>query len=260
MGQLTELKAELRECHRRLEPLKPIRIEIDLLRRRLARLPLGELDMPEFYADFEERFRGPQELIRERAEYYLQFVESAGAGTPNAPVLDLGCGRGEWLNLLREHGKAAHGIDVNAPFLDRCRADGLEVTRADALQHLEACEPASLGAVTGFHIIEHMPACEQIRLVQLAFRALRPGGVLILETPNLDHLKVAAHDFYLDPTHVRPVPAGLLDFTARHVGFSDVRTEGRSPGSDGEAAQGWSCYKDLALIAFRSAVDAEEGK
>jgi O-antigen chain-terminating methyltransferase len=260
IGQIAAVKAQWQECRRGLGQLKPMKLELDLLRRRMAGLRPGQLDLPSFYADFEKRFRGEQQMVRERQQYYLQFIDEAGAGTPEARVLDLGCGRGEWLTLLREHNKFAHGVDLNDPFLDLCRGRGLEVTKADALEYLTTCEPASLGAVTGFHIIEHMVAFEQIRLVQLAFRALRPGGVLILETPNLENLQVAAHDFYLDPTHVRPVPAKLLDFTARQVGFGDVRTEGRAPCEDGDAAQGWSRYQDLALIAFRSAAEAEEGK
>ena len=256
LGRFEPVKADLSELHRRLDKLQPIRVELDVLRRRLARLQPAELDLPEFYADFEERFRGAPELTRERQQDYLPFIEAAGAGTLEAPVLDLGCGRGQWLTLLREHGKFARGVDLNEPLLDRCRELGLQVTQANALQDLEACEPGSLGAVTGFHLIEHMPAYEQIRLVQLAFRALRPGGVLILETPNLDHLTVAARDFYLDPARVRPVPGELLEFAARQFGFGDVRTEGRSPGDDREAAQGWSRYEDLALIAIRPAAAA----
>jgi SAM-dependent methyltransferase len=253
----------------RLEELTPVPGRLDEVSRRLLQLetlggqdsslprPEGQLELPArdedgFYAKLEERFRGPTDEIRRNQEHYIPLIDAAGAGTVESPILDLGCGRGEWLGLLRSQGKNARGIDVNEVFIDLCRRQNLPVTRDDALEHLASMASGSLGAITGFHIVEHLSGSSQIRLIQLAFRALRPGGVLILETPNPEHLSVAALRFYLDPTHVRPIPAPLLEFMARHAGFTDVRIERRAPSGDGEAAQGWSQFQDYALIAFRA--------
>lgn len=249
--QIEEGAAGLVHHSKRLTQVGAMQVELDLLSRRLDRLAPVPSGDDGFYADLEDRFRGSTEEICKRQEFYVPFIQAAGAGTAEAPVADLGCGRGEWLGLLRDHGLTAYGVEQNTVFLDRCDQENLALKREDVFFHLESVPPASLGAITGFHIIEHLPANQQIRLVQLAFRALRPGGVLILETPNPEHLSVAALRFYVDPTHVRPVPAVLLQFIAEHAGFREIRIERRSPSRDGEASQGWSQYQDYALIAVR---------
>ena len=231
--------------------LGPMRVELDVMARRLDRIAASPAGQDEFYASLEDRFRGSPEEIRERQEHYLPFVQAASAGTPGAPVLDLGCGRGEWLGLLKNRGLVGYGVEANEIFVSRCRREELKVERDDVLRHLESLPPASVGAVTGFHIIEHLPGDQQIRLAQLTFRALRPGGVLVLETPNPEHLSVAALRFYLDPTHIRPVPQALLEFIVRYAGFDNVCIEHRDPSGDGEAAQGWSRFQDYAVIAIR---------
>ena len=251
LSQIENGKAELELHSERSAQIGPLKVELDVLSRRLDRIAPFPAGQDELYASLEDRFRGSTDEIRERQEYYVPFVQAAEAGTPEAPVADLGCGRGEWLSALRNHGKIAYGIDLNEVFIDRCQREGLTIKRDDALHHLESIVPASLGAVTGFHIIEHLPGDQQIRLVQLAFRALRPGGIMILETPNPEHLSVTALRFYLDPTHLRQVPIALLQFLAEHTGFQDVRIERRSPSGDGEASQGWSQYQDYAVIAVR---------
>ena len=251
LSQIENGKAEVELHSERSAQIGPLKVELDLLSRRLDRIAPFPAGQDELYASLEDRFRGSTDEIRERQEYYVPFVQAAEAGTPEAPVVDLGCGRGEWLSILRNHGKVAYGIDLNEVFIDRCQREGLTVKRDDAFHHLESVVPASLGAVTGFHIIEHLPGDQQIRLVQLAFRALRPGGIMILETPNPEHLCVTALRFYLDPTHLRQVPIALLQFLAEHTGFQDVRIERRSPSGDGEASQGWSQYQDYAVIAVR---------
>lgn len=246
-----------RELHSdQLAQIRPLKVKVDVISRRLDEIAPIFAGQDEFYASLEDRFRGSTEEIRKRQEHYVSFVQAAEAGIPEAPVLDIGCGRGEWLSLLQDHGKTAYGIELNEVFLARCRQEKLNVRQDEALQHLESLVPASLGAITGFHVIEHLPTNQPIRLVQLAFRALRPGGVLILETPNPEHLSVAALRFYLDPTHVRPIPPALLEFIARHAGFDNVRIEHRGPSRDGEAAQGWSRFQDYAVIAVRPKDDS----
>lgn len=177
------------------------------------------------YVAFEEQFRGPRELIRERALPYIDIVRAAGAGTPEAPVLDLGCGRGDWLDVLREHSLVARGVDSNRVFLDLCRGRGLEVIDGDVLEVLRGIGDASVGAITGMHIAEHLPFEILVALLDEARRVLRVGGVLALETPNPENLWVASHWFYMDPTHRNPLPPEALRWIVEARGFADARIE-----------------------------------
>lgn len=169
------------------------------------------------YFELERRYRGTEEEIGERIAAYLPFLEAAGG-----PVLDLGCGRGEALALLRDHGVAARGVDGSGRMVALCRERGLEAEEGDLFAALAAAPPQSLGAVVSFHVVEHLPAVALDRLVRLAWRALRPGGVLILETPSPLSVVVAARNFWLDPTHVRPVHPESLRLLFELSGFDPV--------------------------------------
>jgi SAM-dependent methyltransferase len=160
-----------------------------------------------FYPTLEHHFRGSTEDLRERLGAYQRWIQDL----PKGPVADLGCGRGEWLELLGEWGLAATGVDLNAPNVAGMRARGLDVHHADALAWLQAQPESSLAAVTSFHVIEHLPFGVLLRLVQEARRVLIPGGRLIMETPNPENVIVATQTFWLDPTHVRPLPPALLE-------------------------------------------------
>ena len=139
---------------------------------------------------------------------------------PGGKVLDLGCGRGEWLELAQSYGFAAHGVDLDEGMLADCFARGLSVTHGDAIEYLAGEADGSLAIVSGFHIAEHLPFEVLQRLYREAQRALRPGGFLILETPNAENLHVGSLTFHMDPTHNKPLPPGLLSFLARHYGFA----------------------------------------
>jgi len=171
------------------------------------------------YLELERRHRGTEEEIRERITAYLPWLTSLPEG---APVLDLGCGRGETLALLRDHGIAAHGVDSSARMVGLCRERELEAVEGDLFATLEGLAEASLGAVVSFHVIEHLPGAALDRLVRLAWRALKPGGVLILETPNPLSMIVAARNFWLDPTHIRPVHPDSLKLMYELAGFDPV--------------------------------------
>ncbi|MFQ5351401.1 MAG: class I SAM-dependent methyltransferase, partial [Thermoanaerobaculia bacterium] len=158
------------------------------------------------YLELEERFRGVEEEISRRVAVYLPYLERG------EEVLDLGCGRGELLALLGERGVSARGVDSSDEMIRRCREQGLTAENADLLAALEATPEQSLGGVISLHVIEHLPSSSLPRLAALAWRALRPGGVLILETPNPMSLVVAARNFWLDPTHQRPVHPKMLSF------------------------------------------------
>lgn len=168
------------------------------------------------YLELERRFRGTPEEIRERLAPYVERL--AGRGE----VLDLGCGRGESLQLLDEAGISARGVDGSASMVEECRKRGLTAERGDLFAALAAAEPGSLGGVVSFHVIEHLPATAVDRLVRLAFRALAPGGLLILETPNPLSMVVAARSFWIDPTHLRPIHPETLQLSCRLAGFEPV--------------------------------------
>ena len=174
------------------------------------------------YASFEDRYRGTRAEIKERQRIYLSRLNAATAAADQAPVVDIGCGRGEWLELLKEAGIAGRGFDLNRVAVEESRARGLNVELADGLEALAALAPRSCSAVTGFHIIEHLPFESVVKLLDEALRVLRAGGVLILETPNPANLLVAAERFYLDPTHQKPCVPLTVQFVAEQRGLVNV--------------------------------------
>lgn len=192
-------------------------------------------ELEAFYAGFEDRFRGERADIKGRVQPYVAEVEAAHRATGDAPVLDIGCGRGEWLEVLREHGVAARGIDSNAAMVARCRELGLEAAEAEALEHLRGAEGDSLGAITAFHVIEHVWFPDLVALFDEALRALRPGGVVLVETPNPETLAVGAFTFWYDPTHRRPLPPEMVRYTAEARGFERARIVRLHPFAEWEA-------------------------
>jgi len=189
-----------------------------------AGLPAGEPPLPEsLYAFFEERFRGSPESIAEKQRFYLPLVR----GLPG-PVLDAGCGRGEFLRLLKAEGIPARGIETSGLAVAASRAAGLDVSEGDAVEHLAGQPGESLGGVVAFQVVEHWPAAATFRFLTEARRTLAPGGVLIVETVNTDSL-AAMNAFYLDPSHVRPVPPQALAFLCEAAGFRDIRVEFLAP-------------------------------
>lgn len=173
-----------------------------------------------FYRAFEEKYRGSRDLIISRLTVYLEFVQPLLQVYTSGKVLDLGCGRGEWLELMLEQGFDALGVDLDDGMLQACRERNLNVENAEAISFLQDLPESSLCIVSGFHIAEHLPFEKLRLLVKEALRVLVPGGLLILETPNPENLYVGANSFYLDPTHQRPIPSGLLSFLSEYHGFS----------------------------------------
>lgn len=173
----------------------------------------------DFYRAFEEKFRGPREVIKSRLQVYLPFIQPLRQYWPDAMAVDVGCGRGEWLELLAEQGFEAQGVDLDDAMLAACRELNLKVHTADALSFLQDLPDDSQAIVSGFHIAEHLPFDVLQELVSQALRVLKPSGLLILETPNPENLVVSASSFYLDPTHKRPLPPLLLSFLAEFAGF-----------------------------------------
>lgn len=173
-----------------------------------------------FYKAFEDRYRGSREIIGKRLRAYLPFITPLAVLHRPARALDIGCGRGEWLELAAAAGFEAHGVDIDDAMLSACRERGLLVQTADGLKTLRTMADASLAMVSAFHVVEHI-AFDDVRvLIAEALRALQPGGLLILETPNPENLVVGASSFYRDPSHLRPLPPELLSFAAEHAGFA----------------------------------------
>jgi len=173
-----------------------------------------------FYRAFEDRHRGPRALIKQRLRVYEPFLQSLKETDEACPALDIGCGRGEWLELLIEQGFQAKGVDLDEGMLQACRDSGLPAVQGDALSALQALPAESQSLISGFHIVEHIPFSVLQELVSEALRVLKPGGLLILETPNAENLVVGTNSFYLDPTHERPLPHQLLEFLVEYSGFA----------------------------------------
>ncbi|MFA7184608.1 MAG: methyltransferase domain-containing protein, partial [Victivallales bacterium] len=174
------------------------------------------------YVNFEDRFRGAREDIKDRVKVYLPYVRQAVEATGNLPVLDVGCGRGEWLELLGENDIEARGLDLNRVMVSECRELGLDAREADVIDHLKGLKAGCLSVISGFHIVEHLPLKTVIALFDEALRVLKPGGIVIFETPNPENLLVGACGFYTDPTHKRPIPPVTLSYLVEARGFMNV--------------------------------------
>jgi SAM-dependent methyltransferase len=199
------------------------RMSHGLAREDLERLEAeDDHSLDALYVAFEDRFRGTRSDIKGRQGVYLPLLAEAGAGTEDRPILDVGAGRGEFLELLREAGLVGRGVDLNRRMAELCAEAGLDCVANDAVAHLSRLPPDSLGAVTGFHIIEHLPFKVLVRLLDESLRALRSGGLVIFETPNPANVLVGSRLFYLDPTHRNPIPCETAAMIAEARGFVRV--------------------------------------
>ncbi len=237
--RVTGLETELRELRAKIEGSGP----------RFATL----------YAEFTDRFRGSTSEVSSKLAGYLPDVRrligtAENAGETRARVMDLGSGRGEWLTLLRDAGVPAAGVDSNPGFVAAGRTRGLELVHGDAVAHLEDAPPDSLDLVTAFHLIEHLDVDTLLALLAAARQALRPGGCVLLETPNPTNLRMAACDFYNDPTHRSPLPPALTEYLVSASGFGEVEVRalhpGRSPFQDARTDAGQEMEQLVTLALF----------
>jgi SAM-dependent methyltransferase len=189
-----------------------------------ASLPVANAAEPPLdYASFEDRFRGEEQDIRDRQQKYLPVF------TGRRDVLDLGCGRGEFLELCREAGVSARGVDLDLDMVLTCRDKGLDVAQGDALQYVAGLPDNSLGGVFAAQFVEHLQPSAVAELVRLCHRKLRVGGRAVFETPNPGCLLVFARSFYADPTHIRPLHSDAMQFLLESVGFEEVTVEFSAP-------------------------------
>lgn len=220
--------------------------------------------MDAYYLAFEDANRGTLAEIRQKLAIYIPYVVEFKKQSSTLPVLDLGCGRGEWLALLRDNAIAAYGVDMNGVMVTLGQESGLDVRHADGLAHLQQLPDASLSAITSFHVIEHLPFATLFNVLMEINRVLIPGGLLIFETPNPENVLVGSHTFYHDFTHRNPITPTALTFLLTYHNFQAIQTlrlhpypeAAKVPGDDPLTARvnGHLCGpQDFALIAHKSA-------
>lgn len=226
-----DLLAQLDAVHDRMAELERLDPGPDHalreLRERLERLEAAErnrsIDPWWTNEAFEDAFRGSEDDLRARyADLADRFV---GCG----PVLDLGCGRGEFLQLLAERDVEAWGVELDGQLAAAARAAGVDAVHADGVGVLAGLADDALGGLVMIQVIEHLPAQLAVDIVRLAAAKVRPGGRVVVETVNPQSLYVYAHAFYLDPTHGRPVHPAFLQFLFQQAGFAEVAIDWRSP-------------------------------
>ncbi|MBM3780042.1 MAG: class I SAM-dependent methyltransferase, partial [Acidimicrobiia bacterium] len=202
------------------------------------------------YVSFEERFRGSPEAIRDRQTAYLPLFEGS------SDVLDVGCGRGEFLALLREHGVRASGVDVNRAMVQICLEQGLEASEGDALTYLQALPDGSLGGLMAAQVVEHLEPSYLSALLDTAFVKLRPGAVMVLETINPACWYAFFAAYIRDITHVRPLHPDTLQYMVMGAGFhpSDVRY--LNPYPDNQKLQPVSAAPGTALADVAETLNA----
>ncbi len=187
---------------------------------------ISRVDLPGMdYYLFEERFRGDEKLIADRQHRYMRLFRNSDK------VLDIGCGRGEFLEILKKNKVSAYGIDLNEDMVRLCKEKGLEVYKEDALSHLERIAPDTLGGIFLAQVVEHLSPEELLRLIHLSFSRLKGGGLFVAETLNPGSLS-AMELFYLDPSHIRPFPSKTFEFLLETAGFSNIRIDFLNPASE----------------------------
>jgi SAM-dependent methyltransferase len=202
--------------------------------------------LPDYFA-FESRMRASTEEIRRRQRPYVDDFRDA------APVLDAGCGRGEFLALLREAGIDARGVDADADMVAFARGEGLEVEQADVVAYLEGLEDSSLGGIFAAQLVEHLPPPILLRFLELATRKLRPGGPLVAETIN-PLSPLALRNYFADLTHAQPLVPETLVLLARQAGFDDVRTRFANEPPERERLRTVELPDDAAFDRARAAL------
>ena len=208
------------------------------------------------YLGFEDRFRGTTGSVRERIESYVPLF----AGASN--VLDVGCGRGEMLDLLRLGGVTARGIDTNQAMVDECRSRGLDAERVDALTFLDAQGDASLGGIIAIQVVEHFEPAYLVRVLQAAYQKLRPGAPLVLETINPACWMAFFETYIRDLTHAQPLHPDTLRYLVQATGFTSVNIEYRAPVTQSDRLDRVStpAGADTATAAIAAAVNDHADK
>ncbi|MCU1261313.1 MAG: Methyltransferase type 11 [Bryobacterales bacterium] len=186
------------------------------------------------YQAFADRFRGPEEYVKSGQQFYVPHFQGV------REVLDIGCGRGEFLEVMRDNAVAARGIDLSTASVDYCRSKGLQAEVADLFTYLSDLPDHSLPAIFSAQVVEHLPPERLPEMIRLCAAKLERGGLIALETPNPECLAIFASHFFLDPTHTRPVPHALLAFYLEEFGMGAIETHKRFP-----AVESWPELNEL---------------
>lgn len=213
-NRIAELTDSLDRYRRKIEGLSSGQSESDLLANNHL------LDV--FYTHFEDMFRGSEEMIANRLETHVPIFLGSEIDFKKYPVLDIGSGRGEFLAVMAEHKISAIGLDINYDMVERAKRKKLKAIQGNAIEFLQNDNVQKYGAITGFHIIEHIPFPQLMELFSNAYSALVPEGFVLFETPNPENIVVGACNFYTDPSHLHPLPPPLIQFALETCGFKNV--------------------------------------
>lgn len=209
-----------------------------------------------FYLNFENHFRGASKVIKKRLEVYLPYIENLPFNKEEIKALDIGAGRGEWLDLLRDNDYKAKGIDLNSIMIKNVKGMNLDIEESDLLIYLKKQPSNSLNIITGFHIIEHLPFEVLSSMYDEVYRVLTPKGIAIFETPNPQNLTVGAFNFYTDPTHQNPIPPHTAKFVLQQHKFKDVSIKYLHPVentnlSDEYLSKYLTSSRDYAVVGYK---------
>ncbi len=217
------------------------------------------------YLAFENEFRGSREEIHARLVEYIPLIKKSGAGVAGREILDIGCGRGEWLGIMADEGLSARGVDLNNVLVRECLERGFSVTENDAVAYLRSLPDNSLGAITSFHLIEHLDLDTRIALFDESVRVLKAGGIALFETPNPRNLLVGSCNFWADPTHLRPLYPETHQFLMEYRGFCNVELlflhphepeqclpENEAPQLAARLNEVFSCARDYAIVGYKA--------
>jgi 2-polyprenyl-3-methyl-5-hydroxy-6-metoxy-1,4-benzoquinol methylase len=247
------MKAEGREVrnqiHRERTHLLQQEFRLKMLLREFRKSPPAMQPMSEetrhtddaLFVDHASAFRGSRAEIKSRLAVYTPYVDEAFAATGRAPALDVGCGRGEWLELLKGQGIPANGFDWNRDLVEACREMGFDARQGEIPRILATIPDESLSIFSAFHVLEHVSFPDLLDIIDHAVRTLKPGGIAIFETPNPGNLFVSSNNFYMDPTHRHPLPSDLLAFVTEARGLCDLKVLPLSPYPEHSRLTGSEC-------------------
>jgi len=218
-NQITEVQNEIKEdikelaiCKNEFDSYFDKKLfDYENLKKEVYKINQNKFD--QFYVDFEDKFRGSTEEIKERLKIYIPCLESLSFEKDKTKIIDLGCGRGEWLELLKEKLYTdITGVDINKIMIKINKDNGNNVIEYDIIEFLKKTPENSVNVITGFHIVEHLGFEKLMELIGEVYRVLKKDGIVIFETPNPENLIVGACNFYTDPTHERPIVPSFLKY------------------------------------------------
>jgi len=210
---------------------------------------------PTFYGALEDAFRGAENTVYERFKEYDDWMTGIPRHESRLPFVDLGCGRGEFLSFLKSAGINAHGVDSDPVALSRCRENGFDVTQCDLQQFLTDADDNSFSGLSLIHVLEHFDVSQILEILREARRVVADGGVILVETPNPKNLRVGTSNFWLDPTHVRPIPPELLGFIFEFIGLAKINIKMLRSNEGLYDSASWNEGSKVTLNALVHAID-----